>query len=77
MTAPSFGYSSVEEIMKIYGVTRAYVYRMASKRMADGRKWGRYRHPDGGVRYRREDVDATLRGGGPGRPSRSNGKVRD
>ncbi len=76
-TSPNYGYATVEEIMATYGVTRAYVYKMASKGTPEGRRWGRYRHPDGGVRYRREDVDDTLRGGGPGRLPRSNGKVRD
>lgn len=66
------GYTTVADIMRIYGVTRGYVYRMASER-----HWGRYRHPDGTVRYRREDVADTLRGGGPGRVAGTNGKVRD
>jgi hypothetical protein len=46
---------TVDELARIYVVARSYAYRMASKH-----QWGRYRHPDGGVRYRIEHVDGTL-----------------
>lgn len=51
----TLGYGTVEDIITIYRVSRSYVYKMASLH-----KWGRYRHPDGGVRYRWEHVDDTL-----------------
>jgi hypothetical protein len=54
---PGYGYSTVDEIMRTHSVTKAYVYKLASTK-----QWGRYRHPDGGVRYRRDDVDKTLGG---------------
>ncbi|MER7280399.1 hypothetical protein ABT369_38780 [Dactylosporangium sp. NPDC000244] len=54
---PGYGYSTVEEIMRTYSITKAYIYKLASTK-----GWGRYRHPDGGVRYRRDDVAATLAG---------------
>lgn len=56
-----FGYATVEEIMSTYRVSRQYVYKMASKD-----RWGRYRHPDGGVRYRREDTSDSLAPKGAG-----------
>lgn len=70
MTA--YGYGTVEQIMKRYGVSRAYVYKMAS-----ARRWGRYRHPEGGVRYRLEDADDTLSDGAARRDAQRRGKVRD
>lgn len=52
-----YGYATVDEIMHVYGVSRSYIYRLACQR-----KWGRYRHPDGGIRYRRDHVHETLGG---------------
>lgn len=49
------GYATIEEIMAVYHVSRSYAYKLACTR-----RWGRYRHPDGRVRYRRSDVDDTL-----------------
>lgn len=65
----TYGYATVGEIMQVYGVSRGYVYRLACER-----KWGRYRHPDGGVRYRREQVDEVL-GGSAGQRRSVAGKV--
>jgi len=67
-----YGYATAEEIMNRYGVTRAYVYKMAHER-----RWGRYRHPEGGVRYRLEHVDDTLSDGAARRDAQRRGKVRD
>jgi hypothetical protein len=63
---------TVQAVISIYCVRKSYVYRMASEH-----HWRRYRHPDGGVRYRWEDVDDTLSGGAAGRHDRASGKVRD
>ena len=52
---PSTGYATLDEIIAIYWVTRSYAYRIACEH-----RWHRYRHPNGGVRYRRDDVDASL-----------------
>lgn len=52
---PEFGYVSVADIVEIYGVSRSFVYKKASTG-----KWGRYRRPDGTIRYRREQVDDSL-----------------
>ena len=68
----SFGYATVDEVMHVYGVTRAYVYKMAHEH-----GWGRYRHPDGKIRYRREDASKTLAGGAARRDDQRQGKVRD
>ncbi len=67
-----YGYATVDEVMAIYGVSRQYVYKMAHEA-----EWGRYRHPDGRVRYRREDAAKTLSGGAARRDARAGGKVRD
>jgi hypothetical protein len=45
----------VGEVVRVYVVTRTYAYRIAHRD-----HWGRYRHPDGGVRYRRVDVEQSL-----------------
>lgn len=66
------GYATVDEILQIYRVAKSTVYKMAS---ADG--WGRYRHPEGGVRYRREDVAKSLSDMVPRQNARTAGKVRD
>ena len=49
------GYAALDEIVAVYHVSRSYAYRLACQH-----HWGRYRHPDGTTRYRREDVDETL-----------------
>ncbi|GAA0719979.1 helix-turn-helix transcriptional regulator [Dactylosporangium roseum] len=69
---PGFGYATVNEIVQIYGVAKSTVYKMAS-----AEHWGRYRHPDGSVRYRREDVDKALCGMVPRQNARPSSKVRD
>lgn len=50
-------YLTVDEIMVTYGVTRSYVYKMASER-----KWRKYRDEERRTHYRCEDVGVTLRG---------------
>lgn len=55
MVSESTGYAAMDEIIAIYVVTRTYGYRIACRD-----RWHRYRHPDGGVRYRRVDVDRSL-----------------
>jgi hypothetical protein len=55
VTESSTGYAAMDEIVYVYVVTRTYAWRIACRD-----HWGRYRHPDGGVRYRREDVDNSL-----------------
>jgi hypothetical protein len=52
------GYCTVADVIRIYVVTKTYAYRIANRD-----HWHRYRHPDGGVRYRREDVDRSLSAG--------------
>jgi hypothetical protein len=65
------GYLTVADIIRIYAVRRSYVYRLASIH-----QWGRYRHPDGHIRYRYEHVDDTLSPGGSLRWQRHASKVR-
>lgn len=48
---------TVEDVMGVYNVTRAYVYKMASKR-----HWRRYRDDDNRLHYVAQDVGDTLRG---------------
>lgn len=62
MSDEGFGYWTVEAIMRLYGVRRSYVYKLASKK-----KWRRYKHPDGTTRYWAENVHDTLRPEGNGR----------
>lgn len=66
----SLGYYTLAEIMRIYRVRRSYVYKLACLH-----RWGRYRHPDGGVRYRREDVDRSLSEAATRRHDQASGKV--
>ncbi len=66
------GYATVDEIIQVYRVAKSTIYKMAC---TDG--WGRYRHPDGGVRYRREDVAESLSGMTPRQNARRPSKVRD
>ena len=66
-----FGYMEIEEIMSIYSVSRGYAYRLACQL-----RWGRYRHPGGRVRYRREHVHDTLSAGAARRRLDRSGKVQ-
>jgi hypothetical protein len=59
MIGQTRGYLTVTDIIRIYAVKRSYVYRLAHRD-----QWGRYRHPDGTVRYRYEHVDNSLAPGG-------------
>lgn len=71
MTA-AWGYATVDEVMQVYGVSRSFVYKKASQE-----KWGRYRRPDGTVRYRRDQVAKTLEDLARRQAAKAGGKVRD
>jgi hypothetical protein len=62
---PFTGYAAMDEIIAVYAVARSYAYRIACRD-----QWRRYRHPDGGVRYRRVDVDRSLSAGAETRRTR-------
>lgn len=66
------GYAAVEEIMRVYRVSRSFVYKKASQL-----NWGRYRHPDGTTRYRREDAAKALEDLPRRQGADAGGKVRD
>jgi hypothetical protein len=65
---PHPGYVGAADVVRIHGVTLAYVYKMANRD-----HWRRYTL-DGHVRYHRGDVDDSL-GRNPSTTGETSGKI--